>query len=66
MRELQAEAFDERKKTLVFATKANPTTRENISNVFGAKTLTALVALDLEFEMQSKPRPAGWINKAGE
>lgn len=61
-------ALDERKKTLVFATKANPTTRENISNVFGAKTLNALVSLDLDFEMQSKPRPAisGWTNKGEE
>lgn len=41
------------KKTIAFATKGNPTTRENIANVFGAKTLQALVALDLEFEMES-------------
>ncbi|KAF8455033.1 hypothetical protein BDZ91DRAFT_852844 [Kalaharituber pfeilii] len=56
------------KKTLVFATKANPTTKENISNVFGAKTISALVTLDLEFEMQSKPRPplSGWINRGEE
>ncbi|KAL7272673.1 ATP-binding mismatch repair protein [Rhizina undulata] len=39
------------KRTPVFATKGNPTTRENIANVFGAKTLTALVPLELEFEM---------------
>lgn len=56
------------KKTLVFATKANPTTRENISNVFGAKSLAALVNLELEFEMQSKSRPpvSGWANRGGE
>ena len=40
------------KKTVAFATKPNKTTRENIANVFGAKTLGALVALDLCFEME--------------
>lgn len=40
------------KKAMVFATKANKTTRENIANVFGAKTLAALIELDLEFAMQ--------------
>ena len=40
------------KKTVSFATKPNKTTRENIANVFGAKTLAALVALDLDFKMQ--------------
>lgn len=40
------------KKTVVFATKSNATTRENIANVFGAKTLPALVSMDLEFELQ--------------
>jgi DNA mismatch repair protein PMS2 len=40
------------KKTNVFGTKSNKTTRENIANVFGAKTLAALIALDLEFELQ--------------
>ncbi|KAF8426910.1 hypothetical protein EV426DRAFT_425318 [Tirmania nivea] len=56
------------KKTLVFATKANPTTRENISNVFGAKSLAALVTLELEFEMQSKSRPlaSGWTSRGEE
>ena len=53
---------------MVFATKANPTTRENISNVFGAKSLAALVTLDLEFEMQSKPRPpvSSWASRGEE
>ena len=41
------------KKLVVFATKANMTTRENIANVFGAKTLSALVSMDLRFDMQS-------------
>ena len=40
------------KKSVAFATKANASTRENIANVFGAKTLSALMALDLTFELQ--------------
>ena len=40
------------KKALVFATKSSQGTRENIANVFGAKTLPGLVVLDLSFEMQ--------------
>lgn len=40
------------KKAIVFATKGNPTTRENIANVYGAKALPGLVALDLSFEMK--------------
>ncbi|KAF8249781.1 DNA mismatch repair protein MutL [Wilcoxina mikolae CBS 423.85] len=40
------------KRSPVFATKGNPTTRENISNVFGSKTLAALVQLDLQFELR--------------
>lgn len=47
------------KKTIAFATKGNPTTRENIANVFGAKTLTALVALELEFELESTTKGKG-------
>ena len=41
------------KKGNVFATKSNPTTRENIANVFGAKALSSLVAMDLKFDLQS-------------
>ena len=41
------------KKAIVFATKSNQTTRENIANIFGAKTLSALIPLDLEFELHS-------------
>ncbi|KAL8929205.1 MAG: hypothetical protein Q9208_001288 [Pyrenodesmia sp. 3 TL-2023] len=41
------------KKAVVFATKSNTTTRENIANVFGAKTLPALVQMDLSFSMQT-------------
>jgi DNA mismatch repair protein PMS2 len=39
------------KKVIVFSTKSNPTTRENIANVYGAKTLVALLPLDLKLEM---------------
>lgn len=42
----------------MFATKGNPTVRENISNVFGTKTLSALVPMNLEFEM--KPTRKGF------
>ncbi|KAK4999732.1 ATP-binding mismatch repair protein [Elasticomyces elasticus] len=40
------------KKVVVFSTKSNPTTKENITNVFGAKTLLALVELKLNLDMQ--------------
>lgn len=40
------------KKTSIFSTKGNQSTRENIANVFGAKTLTALVPLDLKLELE--------------
>ena len=40
------------KKTTLFSTKGNHTTRENIVNVFGAKTLVALVPLDLTLELE--------------
>lgn len=46
------------RKTTVFSTKGNPTTRENIVNVFGAKTLTALLALDLRLEMEPSSGPS--------
>jgi len=46
------------KKTVVFATKSNPSTKENIANVFGAKTMTALVPLDLRLEMQPSSAPS--------
>lgn len=41
------------KKVVVLATKSNTTTRENIANIFGAKTLPALVQMHLAFSMQS-------------
>ncbi|KAL8320319.1 hypothetical protein RB597_006861 [Gaeumannomyces tritici] len=40
------------KRTVLFSTKGNPTTRENIVNVFGAKTLSALITMDLELELE--------------
>ncbi|KFZ12853.1 hypothetical protein V501_04006 [Pseudogymnoascus sp. VKM F-4519 (FW-2642)] len=46
------------RKTTVFATKGNPTTRENIANVFGAKTLVALVPLDLNLELEPSSGPS--------
>jgi len=46
------------KKVPVFSTKANATTRENVANVFGAKTLSALVQLDLQLEMEPSNGPS--------
>lgn len=46
------------KKTTLFSTKGNQTTRENIVNVFGAKTLTALIALDLKLELEPTSGPS--------
>ena len=40
------------KKVIVFATKSNQTTRENIATVFGTKALPALAAMNLSFELQ--------------
>jgi DNA mismatch repair protein PMS2 len=40
------------RKTSLFSTKGNQTTRENIVNVFGAKTLAALITLDLKLELE--------------
>ncbi|CAJ0551199.1 Ff.00g111290.m01.CDS01 [Fusarium sp. VM40] len=45
------------KRIHLFSTKGNQTTRENIINIFGAKTMTVLVPLDLTLEMQ--PSTAG-------
>ncbi|KAL7952346.1 hypothetical protein V8C34DRAFT_299521 [Trichoderma compactum] len=40
------------KRILLFSTKGNATTRENIINIFGAKTLAALIPLDLHLELK--------------
>ncbi|KZF23429.1 DNA mismatch repair protein MutL [Xylona heveae TC161] len=54
------------RKAIVFSTKSNPSTRENIANVFGAKTLTALVPLNLTLEMQPTNRPSQkWTARKG-
>ena len=51
------------KRMVLFSTKGNPTTRENIINVFGVKTMTALIAMDLR--LQLKPTTTtGLLNKA--
>ncbi|KAF2127761.1 DNA mismatch repair protein MutL [Dothidotthia symphoricarpi CBS 119687] len=45
------------KKSIAFATNANPNTKDNISNVYGAKTISALIPLTLDFEMDPSNRP---------
>lgn len=46
-------AVSKGKSMAVFSTKGNVTTRDNIANVYGAKTLSALVPLDLTLDYQS-------------
>jgi DNA mismatch repair protein PMS2 len=43
---------------VIFSTKANSNTRENIANIFGAKTLQSLVPLDLKFELNPSTLPS--------
>ncbi|KAF3052280.1 hypothetical protein E8E11_001517 [Didymella keratinophila] len=50
------------KKTIAFATNGNPSTRGNISNVYGAKTIAALIPLDLDFEMNPSKQPGATQN----
>ncbi|KAF6813510.1 DNA mismatch repair protein pms2 [Colletotrichum plurivorum] len=38
------------KRVVLFSTKGNPTTRENIVNIFGTKTMAVLVKLDMDLE----------------
>jgi DNA mismatch repair protein PMS2 len=40
------------KRILLFSTKGNPSTRDNIINIFGAKTLAALIPLELRLEIK--------------
>jgi len=47
------------KSMTVFSTESNATTRENIANVYGAKTLSALVPLELDLDFQPAPTPVG-------
>lgn len=49
------------KKAVIFATKSNSTTRENIANVFGAKALTGLVSMALDLDIQ----PTGTACESG-
>ena len=53
------------KKAVVFSTNANSTTRENIANVFGSKTLSALTPLDLDLEMELKASSQGTQKEGG-
>ena len=53
----QAVLTHPRKKMIAFSTNANTSTRDNISNVYGAKTIAALVPLTLEFAMDPSNRP---------
>ena len=46
------------KKTTLFSTKGNQSTRENIVNVFGAKTLASLITLDLNLELEPTSGPS--------
>lgn len=41
----------------MFSTTANPTTRENIANVYSSKTLLALIPLELKLEMTPTTLP---------
>ncbi len=45
------------KKAAVFSTNANTTTKENIANVFGAKTLLTLIKLNLRLHMEPNKGP---------
>lgn len=45
------------KRMLLFSTKGNPTTRENIINVFGVKTLSALIPLELKLDLLPTQNP---------
>ncbi|KAI1075606.1 DNA mismatch repair protein MutL [Whalleya microplaca] len=45
------------KRMVLFSTKGNQTTRDNIINVFGAKTLAVLIPLDLELELEPTNAP---------
>ncbi|KAL2811046.1 hypothetical protein BJX63DRAFT_400300 [Aspergillus granulosus] len=46
-----------KRSAVVFTTNGNQTTKDNIANVYGAKTLLALIPLDLELEFE--PSAAG-------
>lgn len=50
------------RNVVVFSTNGNKTTKENIANVYGAKTLSALISLDLELEFE----PSAATRRAGD
>ena len=52
------------KKAVVFATKSNHTSRQNIANVFGAKASSGLVAMKMNLEML--PAKASSVNPSPE
>ncbi|POR36633.1 DNA mismatch repair protein pms1 [Tolypocladium paradoxum] len=52
------------KRILLFSTKGNSTTRDNIINIFGAKAMSALVSLDLALEMQPSSAVGPSLNAA--
>ncbi|ROW14533.1 hypothetical protein VPNG_03114 [Cytospora leucostoma] len=55
------------KRIVLFSTKGNKSTRENIINVFGAKTMAALVTLDLKLQLESTCGPGQkWSTQADE
>ncbi|KAH8911348.1 hypothetical protein BR93DRAFT_328645 [Coniochaeta sp. PMI_546] len=45
------------KRMLLFSTKGNPTTRDNIINVFGVKSMAGLITLDLKLELVPTHNP---------
>ncbi|KAL8807695.1 MAG: hypothetical protein Q9182_000506 [Xanthomendoza sp. 2 TL-2023] len=51
------------KRVVAFATKSNTSTRDNIANVFGAKTLSALVPMDLRFNLRNTKSTMNQVNK---
>lgn len=48
-------ALPKARSTVAFSTKGNATTRDNIANVYGAKTLPHLIELDLQLEVEANP-----------
>ncbi|KAF5504847.1 Mismatch repair endonuclease PMS2 [Colletotrichum fructicola] len=48
------------KRIVLFSTKGNPTTRENLVNIFGAKTMMVLVKLDMTLNFE----PTGGVKNA--
>ncbi|OLN95574.1 DNA mismatch repair protein PMS1-like protein 1 [Colletotrichum chlorophyti] len=45
------------KRIVLFSTKGNLTTRENLVNIFGAKTMTVLIELDMSLEFEPTTGP---------